>query len=101
MFPGKDVIPLIFSQVSLDYDIRLGNEYVSNCAAQYKLPSLAVTRPQQSALEFETLISKGGFLGCKVYLNFAEPYIPEQEIRIYDFLPPHQLAILNKHGWMV
>ncbi|RYI30399.1 amidohydrolase [Bacillus infantis] len=101
MFPGKEVIPLIFSQVSLNYDIDEGNRYIRKCAAQHRLPSLAVTKPQQSAIEFETVISEGGFLGCKVYLNFAEPYIPEKEIRIYDFLPPHQLEVLNQHGWMV
>ncbi|MFD0960228.1 amidohydrolase family protein [Paenibacillus chungangensis] len=101
MFPGKEVTPLIFSQVSLQYDIAAGNEYVRSCAERYKLPSLMVTRPQQSAAEFEEGIDRGGFLGCKVYLNFADPYIPEKEIRIYDFLPPHQLDVLNRRGWMV
>ncbi|MCU6709071.1 amidohydrolase [Paenibacillus sp. J5C_2022] len=101
MFPGKEVTPLIFSQVSLQYDIAAGNEYIRSCAEQYKLPSLMVTRPQQSAADFEEGIDRGGFLGCKVYLNFADPYIPEKEIRIYDFLPPHQLEVLNRRGWMV
>ncbi|WP_213581147.1 amidohydrolase family protein [Paenibacillus sp. J2TS4] len=100
MFPGKEVTPLIFSQVSLEYDINAGNEYVSNCAKEHRLPSLMVTMPGQSASEFEEGIERGGFLGCKVYLNFAESYIPEKEIRIYDFLPPHQLEVLNRRGWM-
>lgn len=100
MFPGKDVTPLIFSQVSSDYDLRAGNDYVARCARQHHLPSLMVARPQQSAEEFERGIERGGFLGCKVYLNFAEPYIPEKEIRIYDFLPPHHLDVLHRHGWM-
>ncbi|GGD53159.1 amidohydrolase family protein [Paenibacillus nasutitermitis] len=100
MFPGKEVTPLLFSQVSLVYDVEAGNDYVKECAAKYKLPSLMVTRPELSASEFEEGIERGGFLGCKVYLNFAKPYIPEKEIRIYDFLPPHHLEILNKRGWM-
>jgi len=100
MFPGKDVTPLIFSQVSMDYDIEAGNEYVRQCAERHRLPSLMVAKPEQSASEFEDGIKRGGFLGCKVYLNFSAPYIPEKEIRIYDFLPPHQLEVLNRHGWI-
>ena len=100
MFPGKTVIPMIFSQVGLDVDIDAGNLYVSECAEKYNFPSLIVTKPETAAAEFEERIVKGGFLGCKVYLNFAAKYIPEKEIRIYDFLPPHQLGVLNKHGWI-
>jgi predicted TIM-barrel fold metal-dependent hydrolase len=100
MFPGKEVTPLVFSQVSLAYDIKAGNEYVQHCAQTYNLPSLMVTMPDQPASEFEEAIDRGGFLGCKVYLNFAAPYIPEKEIRIYDYLPPHQLEVLNRRGWM-
>lgn len=100
MLPGKQVTPLMFSQVSTSTDLVWGNRYVSEYAAAYNFPSLMVTKPQQSASEFEAGIEQGGFLGCKVYLNYAASYIPEKEIRIYDFLPPHQLDVLNKRGWM-
>lgn len=100
MFPGKEVTPLIFSQVSMNYDVAAGNEYVRECAGRHRLPSLMVAKPGQSASEFEEGIKRGGFLGCKVYLNFAATYIPEKEIRIYDFLPPHQLEVLDRHGWI-
>lgn len=99
MFPGKEVTPLLFSQVSLEYDIDAGNEYVRASAQKHGLPSFMVTKPGLSASEFEEGIEKGGFLGCKVYLNFADACIPEKEIRIYDFLPPHHLEVLNKRGW--
>nr|WP_254638947.1 amidohydrolase family protein [Cohnella sp. GbtcB17] len=99
MLPGKTVTPLIFAQVGLDFDIEANNAYVRNCAAAHDLPSFLVTKPGMSATDFEEGIEKGGFLGCKVYLNFAAPYIPEKEIRIYDFLPPHQLEVLNRRGW--
>ncbi|BBH21376.1 hypothetical protein Back11_27210 [Paenibacillus baekrokdamisoli] len=100
MFPGKKVTPLMFSQVSLNFDITAGNEYISRCAEQLNFPSLMVTKPEQSASYFEEEIEKGGFLGCKVYLNFAAPYIPEKEIRIFDFLPPHHLEVLNRRRWV-
>ncbi len=101
MFPGKKVTPLIFSQVSPDMDLKAGNGYIGECAEKYGLPSLMVARPETSAADLEDEVIKGGFLGCKVYLNFSAPYIPEKEIRIYDFLPPHQLEVLNRHGWIV
>jgi len=100
LLPGKQVTPLLFSQVSSTTDLELGNGYVSEQAAAGRYPSLMVAKPEQSASDFEAAIAGGGFLGCKVYLNYAAPYIPEKEIRIYDFLPPHQLEVLNRRGWM-
>src|SRR5208337_739501 len=41
------------------------------------------------------------FLGAKVYLTRSAPHINERDIQIYDFLPRHQLGVLNKHGWIV
>ncbi|HHW30997.1 MAG TPA: amidohydrolase [Clostridiaceae bacterium] len=101
MFPDKNVIPLLFGQPSFDYDIDALNDYVEACAKEYKYPALALAVPDWSQEKFENVILKGGFLGCKVYLNFAAPYIPQDEIRIFDFLPPHQLEVLDKHGWVV
>lgn len=100
MLPGKQVTPLMFSQVSSTTDLELGNGYVSEQAAAGHYPALLVAKPEQSASDFEAAIERGGFLGCKVYLNYAASYIPEKEIRIYDFLPPHQLEVLNRRGWM-
>ncbi len=101
MFPGKSVTPLIFSQVSLDVDLDACNSYIQACSAKHKIPALVVTKPHQSAAEIEELIKKGDFLGSKVYLNFAPTTIPEKEICIFDFLPPHQLKVLDKLGSMV
>jgi len=30
----------------------------------------------------------------------SDPCIPEKEIRIFDFLPHHQLEVLDEHGWI-
>lgn len=101
MFPGKKVTPLIFSNLSgLNDDVEAANEYIHASAVHNKLPSLIYALPCWSASSFEQRILTGGFLGCKVYLNLSEPYIPEKEIRIFDFLPHHQLEVLNRHGWI-
>jgi predicted TIM-barrel fold metal-dependent hydrolase len=102
MFPGKHVVPLIFGSVlSLDDDIHGANAYVSGCAAKHHFPALIFAAPQWGATKFEERTIIGGFLGAKVYLGLAEPYLPEKEIRIFDFLPHHQLEVLNEHGWVV
>lgn len=101
MFPDKKVNALIFSQVSEEIDTKKGNEYISRCSKKYGFPSLFVSRPEMTGEEFEKGIEDGGFLGCKVYLNYAPHYIPENEIRIFDYLPHHHLEVLNRRGWIV
>lgn len=101
LFPGKQVKPLLFGYPEIEYDTKLSNDYVNNSATEYGFPSLILSRPEWKGGELEDKIIKGGFLGSKVYLNYAKPYIPQNEIRIFDFLPPHHLERLNKHGWIV
>ncbi|HOJ10523.1 MAG TPA: amidohydrolase family protein [Clostridiales bacterium] len=100
MFPDKQVTPLIFAYPKVEFDIDISNKYINECSDKHGFPSLALAVPEWSGLELEEQIIKGGFLGCKVYLNFSKSYIPQNEIRIFDFLPPHQLEVLNKHGWV-
>ncbi|HPT99939.1 MAG TPA: amidohydrolase family protein [Armatimonadota bacterium] len=102
LFPGKHVLPMIFGNaVDPVDDIEAGNAYIRRCAAEYSLPALLFATPRWSSAELEERVLAGGFLGVKVYLSLAEPYIPAAEIRIFDFLPPHQLEVLDRHGWIV
>jgi len=102
MFPDKTVTPLIFgSALSLQDDLDGGNEYVRQCAQKYQAPALIFADPKWSEAEFEGKITAGHFLGAKVYLTRSDPQIVEDDIQIYDFLPPHQLQVLDKHGWIV
>ena len=101
MFPDKQVTPLIFGYPKVNFDIEVSNNYIKTCAKKHGFPSLILSMPEWSGAELEERITKGGFLGTKVYLNFAKPYIPQKEIRIFDFLPIHQLEVLNTHQWVV
>ena len=101
MFPDKKAKALLFGQVSEEIDTKKGNAYISDCAKKFGFPSLFVSNPGMTSEEFEKGIEEGGFLGCKVYLNYAPHYIPENEIRIFDFLPHHHLEVLNRRGWVV
>jgi predicted TIM-barrel fold metal-dependent hydrolase len=102
LFPRKSVRAMIFSFLeSHDDDFAAANAYVSTCAKEHGLPALVFASPKWSAERLEHEITHGGFLGAKVYLTLADPAIPTTEITIYDFLPRHQLEVLDHHGWIV
>jgi predicted TIM-barrel fold metal-dependent hydrolase len=102
MFPGKKVTPLIFGNV-LDQadDIEGGNGLVAEEARQFGFPSLLFAKPQWTAEELDRRLVGGPFLGIKVYLTLADAYLPEKEIRIFDFLPPHQLDVIQRRRGIV
>lgn len=99
LFPGKKVLAAAFTHP--DYDLPSGNAYIARCAEDGKLFGLLMSRPEWSREVFERQLCGRPYCGAKVYLNFAPEYIPRSEIRIFDFLPPHQLEVLNRHGKIV
>ncbi len=101
LFPDKVVTPMIFTTVITPDNCTVNNNYISESAGKYNLPSLYFSYPEMPADILEENILKGGFLGIKVYLSLSPSYIPGDEIRIYDYLPPHQLELMNNHGWIV
>jgi hypothetical protein len=101
LFPGKRVIPQFFSNLTAGDDIDAANAYTSACGITHGYPALIFATPQWSAQEFENRILAGRFIGAKVYMTMADAYIPIKEMRIYDYLPPHQLDVLDRHGWIV
>ena len=96
LFPGKSVTPLMFALVYEGDDITAMNDYVSRSAAKTGFPALIFAHPTWTGAELEKRIRKGKFIGAKVYLNLSPAYIPQKEIRVFDFLPPHQLDALNR-----
>jgi uncharacterized protein len=101
MFPGKQVLPLVFGMaLAPGDDLEAGNDYVRRCAAQHGLPSLIFATPSWGSEEFEARVTAGGFLGAKVYLTWAPPERGPDEIEIFDFLPRHQLEVMDRHGWI-
>jgi predicted TIM-barrel fold metal-dependent hydrolase len=101
LFPGKQVTPMIFSSLVNAESADGLNDYVSRCAKKYDLPALLFAVPEWSADEVERKVEQGGFLGIKVYLNLAPSYLPRPKIRIFDFLPPHQLELMHERRWIV
>jgi len=97
MFPGKTVTPLIFTSVTRADDHESQNRYIEESAKKANVPSLLYAFPEWEADNLLAQIIRGRHLGIKVYLNLAPAYISRKEIRIFDFIPPHQLEVLNKY----
>lgn len=98
MFPDKEVTPVIFSSASKRKGLELGNNYIADCIKNNNVYGLYYSHPEETADELEVKIKKGKFLGIKSYLNLSPAYLPEKEIRIFDFFPKHQLQLLNRLG---
>ena len=98
MFPGKDVKAMMFTSGG-GWDKN--NAYVSESSKKSGFPALYYSLPTQSADEVEKKIREGGFLGLKSYLDLAPKYLPEREIRIFDFFPKEQLKRMDEMGAIV
>ena len=101
LFPENKVISAIYGDPIVTIDRKRNNDYVAEKAKKYDFPALYLAHPGQSAEEMEReVLEHPEFKGIKVYLQFAPAYIPENEIRIFDFLTHEHLAVCDKHGWV-
>lgn len=101
LFPNKQVTPLIFGFPNRQIVTEKQNDYVRQTKIAHGFPTLALIEPQWDARKLHNILTTGGFHGCKVYFNYAPDYLPENELRIYDFLPPHQLEVIDQLGLIV
>ena len=98
MFPGKQVYPVLMT--SPDCRLHLGNPYALKYAKENGLPALYCTC-HDTPLEEIRQAFVNGCCGIKPYLNHSPAYIPADEIRIYDFLTPAHLELMNELGGVV
>ncbi len=99
MFPGKTVIPNIFG--GCKYDIDMENQYSMESGKKYNLPYFYRVSYDMDVEKVEREVVEGGFLGFKPYLSNKPAYIPDAEIRIFDFMTPEHLKIADKLGLAV
>lgn len=100
LLPSKQVRPVVFGNPVVAA-LEPMNDYVADAARRERLPALALTRPDWPAEKLEELLASGGFLGAKPYLTYAPAGLPAADITIFDFLPPHQLDVLDRRGCVV
>ena len=99
MFPGKDFSALVFGGCLKE--LKPCNDYLYAEATKLGFPMLMRTSYDMSGEYIEAECKKYGFIGLKPYLTNIPPYIPTEEIRIYDFLPKEHLEVANRNGWIV
>ncbi|MBO5077076.1 MAG: amidohydrolase [Clostridia bacterium] len=102
LFPDKEVSALMFiSRVHSVESAKANNAYLAGASRRSGWPALYYSHPTQSADELEARIREGGFLGLKSYLSLSPAYLPEAEIRIFDFFPKNQLKRMDELGAIV
>lgn len=102
LLPGKEVVPMIFGHSNnRAADFAGGNDYIAGIMRSRGFPGLLFARPDWSAEELVAQLRRAPFRGVKVYLSLADPALAVNEITIFDFLPHHQLAVLDDLGLIV
>ncbi len=99
LFPDKTVTPNIFGGCLRDIDTV--NRYVKECGQKYNLPYMYRISYDMNPERVEKDIIEGGYKGLKPYLSNKPAYIPDKEIRIFDFLTHEHLKLANKLGLVV
>lgn len=99
-FSGKTVTPVLFGTANKDVVREMSNRYVKEQGVDKGFPSLLISHPDMTPDELDSAFDSG-FKGIKPYLSNAPDYIPEEEIRIFDFLPHHHLELVDRRKGVV
>ncbi len=103
VFPDREFSCLAFGHPSLDYDIDQSNNSLRGECVRRGWHHLAVAKPEWSAERLEEELSPTTTLGIKPYYSLIPGQDPETrdkflEASIFEFLPHHQLDLLNQRG---
>ena len=105
VFPGREVSCLAFGSPELEYDIESSNAALQGECVRRGWYRLAVVRPQWSAERVAAELDLPNTIGVKVYYMLIDndPTSRDKylEASIFDFLPHHQLELLNdRRAWV-
>jgi hypothetical protein len=98
LYPGKSVTSVIMGSPTCFLDKV--NAYVTEIMQKHSLPCLYCTNYNTTKEEILDAMAKG-YIGIKPYLANCAPYIPANEVRIFDFLPHEHLELMNEIGGVV
>jgi hypothetical protein len=102
VFPGREFNCLAFGFPMLEYDVEAANADLQRAVERYGWYRLAVVRPQWSAERVASELQAPRVLGVKVYYALISQDTTSRdkhlEADIFDFLPPHQLDVLDRLG---
>ncbi len=102
VFPGRQVSCVAFGFPFLDFDLEGSNTSLQEECTKRGWYRLAVVRPQWSAEQVARELDLPNTLGVKVYYSLIshDPATRDKhlEASIFDFLPHHQLELLDRRG---
>ncbi|MCF6286354.1 MAG: amidohydrolase [Candidatus Hydrogenedentes bacterium] len=105
VYPNREVSCVAFTVPNLSWEIEGANEFLMEDAAKRGWHTLAVVRPTWRAEQIAWWLDHPGCIGVKPYYALMgydattrDRYI---EASIFDFLPHHQLEVLNDRGGWV
>jgi predicted TIM-barrel fold metal-dependent hydrolase len=78
-------------------DLRGNNEYLARLRAEGKLAPFMGVKPDWDGEAVERTLIEGGFAGFKPYPDMVSG-VKGAEIGIFQFFPPEQWAILDRHN---
>jgi hypothetical protein len=81
-------------------DLRSNNSYLAEQQRQNKLSAFMCIMPEWKDEEIERGLEEEGFLGVKPYPDMVSG-VKGADIGIFDFMPPNQWEILNRHKKVV
>ena len=87
-------IPVVMGNPT--FDLKLTNEYARKVQKDYGYKTMYCISYDTPCEEIEWALTEGGFSGIKPYLNNSPAYLPADEIRIFDFVTPQQLEVIDK-----
>ncbi|MBN1853516.1 MAG: amidohydrolase family protein [Pirellulales bacterium] len=101
VYPNRQVSCLAFGHPSLDYDIDRSNARLGNECIRRAWYHLVVSKPDWSAERLTAELDMPKTLGVKPYYALIPGQDPNTrdkflEASIFEFLPDHQLAVLNR-----
>lgn len=105
LFPNRKIACLAFGFPGLGWDIESANLYLSDELPKHGWHGLAVVRPTWVGEQVAWWLRQPGIIGVKPYYTLIgyDRYSRDRflESSIFDFLPHHQLEVLNQyHAWV-
>jgi len=104
-FPNREFTYVAFGHVDLGWEIEGSNEWLRIEGIKRGWYTLVMTRPSWVAEQVDWWLKKPGVIGVKPYytlISYAKDWhTTHLESSIFDFLPHHQLELLNdREAWV-
>lgn len=97
LFPDSQYFINGFPMPVVEADLRENNRYLAREQRGNKITAFMCIMPDWDDEELEKTLIEEGFLGVKPYPDMVSG-MKGADIGIFDFMPPNQWALVNKHN---